>query len=606
MFEFDWQSQKLWAAEKPVAPAQPSRLPRSRVARTMLVHWIEHCLECAPPQCYASCRLYVARADRKCARFVYGIRPNPAFGGLLDCGADLRFRRWGKMESTLRPRAAGLSEHRLWAGLDRIVTATVNVISAGLRPISPFRRLNGALALVRDNFFDRLAAGPGKADYDDFVVEAFSPDDQPFNLLLELWNGSSLAFRQAIPIRPGDNFFTMPAAPLISLVNWDNARLTLYPENDREARLIFTWLDFVKYRAPVPAAAKNLAPAGKVKCVAWDLDNTLWQGILVEDGADKLVLRPEAAELIGQLDERGILQTIASKNDFDPAWAVIQRHGLQDYFLHPAINWGAKSENLKQIAGRLNLGVDSIALIDDSAFERAEVEAALPMVRTYSEKQIAGLAGLPEFDVPVTEMSRVRRASYVTEIKRTEESHSFPGNYLDFLRSCRMRLQIFVPDDPSAVQRCLELVQRSNQLNLTSRRYSAVEFTGLLNTTGVLSLALRCEDRFGSYGIVGFASVDERETEPQLTNFVLSCRVAQKRVEHAFFQWLAQRERRRACRKLVADLVVTARNGPLAAVFDDLRFQKVSAKGDQVRLELPLETASGADDVVSLKVELPE
>src|SRR5438105_10164366 len=162
-------------------------------------------------------------------------------------------------------------------------------------------------------------------------------------------------------------------------------------------------------------SAQAAAPADKVKCVAWDLDNTLWEGTLLEDGPDGCRLRPEVRALIERLDERGILQTAVSKNDHDDAWAVVERLGLQDYFLYPAINWGQKSANLKQIAERLNIGIDTFAFVDDSPFERAEVAAALPMVRVYSPEQLAGLLERPELDVPVTEMSRKRRLSYLAE-----------------------------------------------------------------------------------------------------------------------------------------------------------------------------------------------
>jgi FkbH-like protein len=550
--------------------------------------------------------LYVPRADRKCARLVYGFASNHAFSGLLSCGADVRFRRWGKIESKLRPRAVALRAHRFIAGIDRVVTGAVNVLSSLLKPISPFRRLNGALTLYREKFLNRIGAQTAGSDFDEFVMECFLAGEKPGRVLLELWNGSKLAFRESIALQPGENFVTLTATRLLGNVNWPHARLLLYPENDAELRLIFSWLDFVKYRNGAKSeATPNSTPAAKVKCVAWDLDNTLWAGTLVEDGAEKLALRPGVADLIRQLDGRGILQTVVSKNDFELAWSVVKQFGLADYFLFPAINWGAKSANLRQVAEHLNIGLDTFALVDDSAFERGEVQSALPMVRVFSEKQLNGLLACPEFDVPVTEMSRARRASYLTESQRTEARQMFPGDYTEFLRSCGMKLRIFIPQREADVRRCLELVQRSNQLNLSSRRYSAEEFETLLRTPGVLCVALECADKFGSHGLVGFVSVDEREALPCVTNLVLSCRVAQKRVEHAFFGWLAGRERGRGCEKLLADLVITSRNGPLVAVFDNLKFQKVREDGDKILLVLPLSGLPLAEqDVVSVTMEV--
>jgi FkbH-like protein len=107
---------------------------------------------------------------------------------------------------------------------------------------------------------------------------------------------------------------------------------------------------------------------------------------------------------------------------------------------------------------------------------------------------------------------------------------TFDGSYDDFLRSCKMRLRILSPSAPEEVTRCWELVQRSNQLNLSNNRYSIAEFRKLLTTPGIRCLAFECNDKYGNYGIVGFASVDERGVNPVLVDFVMSCRIAQKKV----------------------------------------------------------------------------
>src|SRR5205823_3850109 len=122
-------------------------------------------------------------------------------------------------------------------------------------------------------------------------------------------------------------------------------------------------------------------PAHKVKCVVWDLDNTLWNGILGERGAEGVSLRDQAVATILALDNRGVLQSIASKNDHDEGGRALQHFGLSHFFLHPAIGWQPKSAGIRSIARRLNISTDSFAFIDDSAFERAEVTTHLPEVR---------------------------------------------------------------------------------------------------------------------------------------------------------------------------------------------------------------------------------
>jgi FkbH-like protein len=434
------------------------------------------------------------------------------------------------------------------------------------------------------------------------VIECFSPEKSPFRLALNLRVDGATIFRHAVEVAPGQNFFSVPVALPHDLAERDYL-LTVEPEVEHEVRVIFTWLDFVVLRrgADLPAAAARGGPARKVKCVAWDLDNTLWQGILVEDGAANLRLRSEAVALIKQLDARGIIQTVVSKNNHDDALAAIADFGLSDYFLYPAINWGQKSANLQQVADRLNINIDTFALIDDSPFERQEVVTALPMVRIYSEQALESLLERPEFDVPVTSASRQRRLSYLTEVHRERAREVFAGDYLDFLRSCAIKLRIFRPSTAAETLRCLELIERTNQLNLSGRRYDAEAFDRLLRAPGYLCLAMECEDRFGSYGIVGFASVVEDGEQPTLMDFVMSCRVAQKRVEHCVIGWLARRASERGHRKLLADLQPTSRNKPLLKVFEDMRFATEREEAGRVLLALDLATADlGAGAVIAL------
>ncbi len=600
MYQFDWADEQLWRGER-ICASRPSALPRERVAGTLLLQWQEHCIECAPPDCYAVCPLYAARADLKCARFVYGIYPNPAFSGLFDHGADIRFRRWGKLEAELGGvRSVSPAWHRRLDRADATLSGAVGSASRAFARLSPHRRLSGAFTLARQVVLERLpGASAGRCD--EFVLECFAPDKEPFRLILELVrDGAGTTFRHAFDIRPGHNFHTLPAEQFGPIREPGGGRILVYPENDAERRVVFTWLDLVEY-AKVPA---DVSPAEKVKCVAWDLDGTLWEGTLLEDGPEGRRARAGVLELVEALDERGILQTVVSKNDHDDAWRVVEQLGLQDHLLYPAINWGRKSENLRQVAKRLDIGLDTFAFVDDSAFERAEVEAALPMVRVYSHEQLGQLLGLPEFDVPVTELSVRRRATYLDRVRRERARERFGGDYLEFLRGSGLRLLIFEPREQRHVERCLELVQRSNQLNLSTRRYTRREFEELLELPGILSLALHCEDRFGDYGLVGFVAVDEREDEPCVRDFVLSCRVAQKRVEHAFFRWLAEHEAARGAELLRAELVRTSRNGPLARVFDELPFRPVRGDGERTLLELPLDERPADDGVVQLEVEL--
>jgi FkbH-like protein len=605
VFQIDWANRGLWQQEEQVTPLSETQLKRDDVSKVMLLHWQEHCLECSPPQCYRSCSLFVARPDQKCARFVYGIVPNRSFKGLLDFGADIRFRRWAKLETRFYGPVLEPGQISRISKYDRVLTSGVNTASSALVQLSPYRRLNGAFALFREKTFQALPSEQPEGNLDRFVLECFSPEKENFRLILEHWNGE-LKLRHAFTIEPGANYYEIPAerfaaGPLAG-------KLSLYPENNLECRLIFTWLDFVQFKEnakpSIPVSApSSKQPAAKVKCVVWDLDNTLWTGILTEDTETKLQLRDDAVDLVKELDRRGIVQSIVSKNHLDEAWGVISRMGLADYFLYPQINWDPKSTNIARIASALNINLDTLALIDDSQFEREEVQSVHPQVRVFSEDRLASLLSRPEFDLPITDLSSKRRLSYLTEIKREQEREAFP-DYEAFLRSCNMTLRVFIPAENSHRLRCLELIQRANQLNLSTRRYDESEFKRLMETPGMLCLAMECSDKFGAYGIVGFAAVDERNDPPVLQDMVLSCRVAQKRVEQTFLEWLAVREIQRGIRTLRADLVKTERNTPMLQVFESLPFHVSKERNGHTIMDWALDGNVVLNDIVTLEPEV--
>jgi HAD superfamily phosphatase (TIGR01681 family) len=320
------------------------------------LRWGEHCTECAFPSCYSTCSLYVERGDKNCARFAYGVYPNPHFSGHFKFGADILFRRWGKLEAALNGASVSIPV------LPHAALELFDKIPLGLQ--------------------NRLAswARRGPLDFDEFVIELYSPVSKPFRLILhyDAWDSGKqrIPYRDAFEVREGLNIFTVPFERF-ALDRGEGFRgfLRLFPEDTAgETRLIFTWLDFVKYKAGRSSGVVRTnsncrpAPAAKVKCVAWDLDNTLWDGTLTEvPETDSLRLRPGVGKLIEALDGRGIIQTIVSKNDHTPAMAQLKRLGLADYFVYPAINWGQKSQNLKTIAERINISIDTFALLDDSA-----------------------------------------------------------------------------------------------------------------------------------------------------------------------------------------------------------------------------------------------
>lgn len=609
MWEPEFSNKALWNREPKSFVNFESACKAEMFSNILLVYWREHCMECSPPDCYHSCEIYQQRDDKRCVRMRYGIYPNESFNGLFEFGADVRFKRWAKLGTYLYPVMLTPEQHRIFQKADMVAARIVRTIfrfTNSLNPNewlsiqyhNPQRLLYKTYAYLREKMIHSLIKRPrDRLHIDEFVMECYSFAEQPFRMQIEYTNGS-LHYKNSVCLTPGINNVELPFENINRGSN-PQGSIILYPENDLDVRVVFTWLDFVQ-KDKMSSCKEMVLPADKVKCVAWDLDNTLWRGVLIEDGAKKITIPDENIRCIRDLDERGIIQTVVSKNNHDEAWKIVEQYGLQDYFIYPAINWAPKSANLKKIAKKINIGLDTFALIDDSAFERAEVNSALPQVRVYTEKEIDNLLLKEEFIVPVSEESRSRRISYLTQIQREKVQEQFGSDISSFLKDCQIILTIFVPTESNHQKRCFELIQRSNQLNLSSRRYTEDAFYALLADQKMLCLALQCSDRFGNYGIIGFASVNESDSTPVLQDFVISCRVAQKKVEHTFIEWLVLHEKKKGCSGLQANMVKTLKNGPLQKVFEDLPFHKDREFKDLISYKLSCASVVEINDVITV------
>ena len=581
-----------------------SELSISDVAKVYLLQWNEHCVECAIPDCYKVCPLYVERRDRKCARFRNGIFPNSRYSGLFPFGAEVEFRRWGKLESTFGLGAFQPQEARFLARLDRVCLSTIRPLSRWARTISPYYRLQGAYSFYRDRLVRKLAHSMPMT-FHDFVIEAWNFKPVATSFIVECWQEGP-AFRTSIVLPPGHGIHRIPVKSLNVDLYGKKGLIRIYPDCDTEAHVAFSWLDVVQYAAPKqeeaerPSPLTTLSSSKKIKCVVWDLDNTIWSGILGEQEVHRMSLLPGVRDTILALDQRGIIQSIASKNDHDHAWRALQIFGLDHLFVEPMINWNPKSENIRCIAAQLNLGIDACALMDDSGFERTEVAARLPGIRTYSESDVATLLQRPEFDVPITAESRARRSFYIVASERQRQAAESKADYLTFLRGCDMQAKLFSPAHEEHVERCLELLHRSNQLNLSTRRYTRQKFMELLASSDRICICTSCTDRFGDYGIVGVAVLECHPDSLLLTDFVLSCRVAQKKLENGWFNWLIGVAAAAGYHRISARYLKTDRNGVLLAALGEVGFIETNTTSEGSDLELAVDVVPPSAEIVSI------
>lgn len=294
-----------------------------------------------------------------------------------------------------------------------------------------------------------------------------------------------------------------------------------------------------------------------VKCLVWDLDNTLWQGTLLEDPDVKLF--DEVRSVIEQLDSRGILHSVSSKNDYDLAWSRLEQLGLAEYFIYPKIGWGRKSDAVMQISKELNFAHSAVAFIDDLPSERAEVNFHAPEVRCYAAEQAASLPALPEFSpAVVTVDARRRRRMYQAGIVRDAAKESFNGPDEGFLKSLDLVMTIKQADDED-LSRVEELTLRTSQMNATGVHYSDPVLRGLLADPDHEVLTVSLTDRFGPHGAVGVMLLGYHPSVWHLKLLATSCRVVTFGAGAVILNWLTD-QAAQAGAHLAADFRPTNRN----------------------------------------------
>lgn len=543
----------------------------SIVMRTGLV-WAEHCTECAWPTCYSTCSLYTPRADLNCRRFEEGIVPVVIRPGAGSTGRAMRvsFRQWGKLEAHGRPTLAPSQRLKGVDLADRALRSALRTRVAG----EATRRRAGDVysARVRPHLGP---AGEVPNDQDIFLLEAINEgsDAVQFTLTVLEEGVTAQQYQSGFVLDPGYNRIEFSAADVAARVDLCRSvfvriePMVVVPGNS----FVFITADFARLDIPIPlherGATSHPGPA-TLKCVVWDLDNTVWRGTLIEDGPDALAVRPEVVEIVQALDARGILQSVASKNNAEDALPVLERAGLLEYMLVPHISWEPKSQAVRSIANTLDIGIDSLMFVDDQEFERAEVLAAHPSVRVVDAADLANLLDREEFDLPVTEESRRRRSMYTQEFQRRAVLAEAPTDFNSFLRGCDVQMRLTSPS-PDNAERLYELTQRTNQLNYSGNRLDRREVEAIVSGDSPLTgVVMSVSDRFGDYGVVGFVTVDTSTFT--VTNFFMSCRAQRKKVEDAFFSTLLESCRRSGFDELLIRYKATPRNGPALEVLRGL------------------------------------
>jgi FkbH-like protein len=330
------------------------------------------------------------------------------------------------------------------------------------------------------------------------------------------------------------------------------------------------------------------------KCLVLDLDHTLWGGVIGDDGMDGLKLGQGSA--VGEayvafqayardLSRRGIILAVCSKND--------EANALEPFEKHPEMvlkrsdiacfvaNWHDKASNLRSIAKQLNIGVDSLVFVDDNLFERSLVRQELPMVAvpevsedpTYTPEILAA-AGYFE-GTSVTEEDRLRGAQYQGNVLR-DALKAATTDLPSYLRSLEMTLK-WRPFDQLGLSRTVQLINKTNQFNLTTQRYTEQDVTGVMQDPRAFGLQLRLLDRFGDNGIIGIVIGKMQNDEDLLIEtWLMSCRVLGRQVEPTTLNIVALQAQQLGAKRLIGEYRPTKKNGMVKDHYAKLGFSIVS------------------------------
>jgi FkbH-like protein len=348
--------------------------------------------------------------------------------------------------------------------------------------------------------------------------------------------------------------------------------------------------NLIRYVSPLFRAPR------KVLCT--DLDNTLWGGILGEDGPEGIATGTafpgncylEYQKYLKQLSARGILLAAVSKNnDSDVREAFRIRSAdlalqLED-FVALKISWNEKAESIRELARELSLGLDSFVFIDDNAMECEAIRRQLPEVEVLAApvdepwKLIEMLARKFFFDVAAVTNDDVNRVQdYKAQAQRAELERTF-GDRDDFLASmdivCTFQSALDAP-----LARAVQLLGKTNQFNLTTRRRSAAEVEEFANVVGGQAIAIRVIDRFGDAGVVGLALARTQGSTCVIDSFLLSCRVIGRGIETAILAYVAEQAVRDGATTLKGEFVPTKKNAPCATFYADHGFTSVHTDPD--------------------------
>ena len=427
-----------------------------------------------------------------------------------------------------------------------------------------------------------------------FTSLIFDQFSLPVSRINELTNELNFYLESVI----GENVKIVDINKVISKLSISSSVDLRYYYSSKTLYSVEFYKQYFEYIKPI-----FLSTAGKIKkALIFDCDNTLWKGVLGEDGFDNIKIYQEIQYLALDLAKKGVIIGICSKNNPEDVDEVLKKH--QDMIIRDndivikKVNWGDKASNLKLIAKELNIGTDSLVFIDDSSFEIDLIKKKLPEVRVFQvpKKEY-------EYGLMVRELSNLFYNSsetkederkvqiYKEQLQRTKGEESI-GNIEDYLATLGLVLKVYI-DDLTQVTRISQMTQKTNQFNLTTKRYAEREITALIKEEGSTVISINVQDKYGDSGLTGLAILDN--TQSMIGTLLLSCRVLGRNIEYQFMDVIVGIAKRNKLNELSAAYIKTNKNQQVVDFYEKCGFIKLNESDGDSQYSLQVDSYNNQD-----------
>ena len=330
------------------------------------------------------------------------------------------------------------------------------------------------------------------------------------------------------------------------------------------------------------------------KCIVLDLDNTLWGGVIGEDEINGIHLgltpegRPfwELQKFLLSLYQRGIILAINSKNNYEDVLQVFKDHPYmvlkEEHFAALRINWNDKVTNIREIAEELNIGTDSLVFVDDDPLNREMVKSEFPEVLVVDLPEdpalyLSTMQNVNDFNTfQITNEDKNKGKMYVKQRQRKNYQKKFT-NVTEYL--ARLEIEVIIEEaTPFTIPRLSQLTQKTNQYNMTTRRYTEEDIRSIAEQDSYHVIALSVKDKFGDNGLTGMCVIKKDDATWEIDTWLLSCRIIGRKIEDVFLAYVLEKARKNNVTFLRGIFIPSKKNHPARSFFKDHGFKKIDAK----------------------------